>query len=54
MIERCRSMLLAVSREHKPPRFLQIYDIDASWLQRHFPWLTPEQNDLQRWLDRHM
>jgi hypothetical protein len=52
-IERGASFLLAKCLDHTPPRFLQIYDIDADWIMRHFPGVSPERHDVQQWLDRH-
>ena len=50
-IERGKRFMLARSLEHDPPRILQIYDIDAQWLHRHFG-VRPD-HAVQQWLDRH-
>ena len=50
-IERGRTYLLARSLEHEPTRVLQIYDIDAHWLERHFPGMKPVRGDIQTWME---
>jgi hypothetical protein len=51
-IERGRSLLLAKSLEHNPPRFLQIYEITAEWVSRHFRDTHPDPQDIQGWLNK--
>ena len=52
-IERGESFMLARSLDHEPPRFLQIYDIDAAWMRRHFQVDRLPETDagICRWLD---
>lgn len=50
-VERGQTYLLARSRDHEPLRFLQIYDIDATWLERHFPGMKRVRGDIQTWLE---
>lgn len=49
-IDRTHKFIIANSIEHKPVRILQIYDIDAQWIKRHFPNMIVEGNDVQTWL----
>lgn len=51
MIERGRTMLIAKSEQHEPPRFLQIYEITPEWVALHFPDCRPNDSDIQQWLD---
>ncbi len=51
-IEWGRSLLLARSLEHDPPRFLQVYEISVEWVTRHFRGADPDSQDIQGWLDR--
>lgn len=53
-MERGEGFLLAKSLDHNPVRILQIYEITYKWISRHFPRLTPDNNNLQTWLDRHL
>lgn len=50
-VERGQTYLLVRSLEHEPCRFLQIYDIDTAWLERHFPETEPVRGDVQTWLE---
>ena len=50
-LERGQTYLLARSLDHDPRRVLQIYDIDAAWLERHFPGMEPVRGDVQAWLE---
>lgn len=52
-IERAERFMLARSLDHKPARLLQIYDVDAAWVRRHFGFARPPESDigLDRWLD---
>ena len=51
-IERGRSLILAKSLEHTPPRFLLIYDITGEWMARHFPGYDPSRTNIQEWLEK--
>jgi hypothetical protein len=53
-IERGERFMLARSVEHAPARFLQIYDIDAAWIRRHFEGIHQPNSsgELSVWLDR--
>jgi len=51
-IERGTSFILARSTDHEPARLLQIYEIDWSWLTRHFPSIELRPDDIQQWLSR--
>ena len=51
-VERGETFILAKSLDHDPPRYLQIYDIDRDWMERHFPEF-PVEGDVQDYLDRH-
>jgi hypothetical protein len=53
-IERGRSLFLAKSLEHSPPRFLLIYDITAEWVSRHFPGYAPSRTNIQQWLEKNV
>ena len=53
-IERADKFLLAKSLDHIPVRILQIYEITYEWIERHFPHLKHDNNDLQAWLNRHL
>ena len=50
-IERGRSLLLAKSLDHDPPRFLQIYEITPEWVSRHFRRTNRNIHDIQAWLN---
>ena len=50
-LERGHRFILAKSLDHNPPRILQIYEIDAQWVRRHFSAHPTEP--IQQWLDRH-
>lgn len=52
-IERGRSLLLARSLDHDPPRFLQVYEITAEWVVRHFHMSVPDSEGVHTWLERH-
>jgi hypothetical protein len=51
-IERGGRFLLAKSLDHDPPRFLQVYDITAAWIEAHFPGKHPPREGLQAWMGR--
>ena len=50
-IHRGQSYILAKSSEHDPTRFLLVCDIDAGWLDRHFPQMAIV-GDIQEWLTK--
>lgn len=50
-LERGSTFILARSLTHAPRRILLIYDIDADWLERHFPGLAPAKKGVQEYLD---
>jgi hypothetical protein len=52
-MERGQRLLLTRSLDHEPARLLQIYDIDAAWVRRHFNFQRPPEADigLDRWLN---
>lgn len=49
-VERGQKYFLAKSLSHNPVRFLKIYEINAAWVRKHFPSLTPDARDIQNWL----
>jgi len=51
-IERGTSFIMARGIEYDPVRILQIYEIDWSWLVRHFPDTKVQPDDIQQWLSR--
>ncbi|MDH3990246.1 MAG: hypothetical protein OEV34_14000 [Gammaproteobacteria bacterium] len=53
-IERGSTMLLARSLQHDPARYLLIWLLTKDWLNRHFPYLEVETDDLGGWLDRNI
>jgi hypothetical protein len=46
------TLLIAQSLEHTPIRLLQIYDIDESWIRRHFPEAKLDDQNVQDWLTK--
>jgi len=48
-IERGKSFILARSIDHTPVRLIQIYEIDWSWMQRHFPSAEDRTGDIQNY-----
>lgn len=55
-IERGERFMLARSLDHAPSRLLQIYNIDAAWLRRHFNLAASPTSDvaLGSWLDNNV
>lgn len=53
-IERGSTFLLVRSLDHQPARILRIYDIDATWMGRHFPSMKPARGDVQAWLETNL
>lgn len=51
-IERARSFLLAECVENR--RILQIYEIDAEWILRHFNMQVTGDRGTQDWLDKNV
>jgi hypothetical protein len=51
-ITRGKSFLLSKSVDHQPLRILQIYEINWTWVRRHFSGITQEDADIQEWLER--
>ena len=55
MLERGNRFIIAISREHNPSRTLEIYNIDWSWMNRHFSHFQEDQDeDIQTWLSRNV
>ena len=52
-IERGKTYLLAKAIDYSPPRFLQIYNINNNWLERHFGCELDKRIDCKEWLNRH-
>ena len=50
-IERGQKYILAKSIDNKPSRIFLLYDIDIVWIERHFPNMTVDRDDVQAWLD---
>ena len=50
-IEHGYKYILAKSVDHNPSRIFQIYDIDPAWVERHFPNMSVDREDVQAWLD---
>jgi hypothetical protein len=53
VLERGDSYMIAKSLDHTPARILQVYDIDAAWISRHFPEVEVIIDDVQEWLNTH-
>ena len=54
MVLRGKRFLLARSTDYDPPRILQIYDINWSWMKKHFSLKEQADRDLYAWLDRNV
>ncbi|MFP4154800.1 MAG: hypothetical protein ACLFSG_03800 [Halothiobacillaceae bacterium] len=53
-VERNRFFILARSTHHEPTRWLLIYDINASWLRKHFGIEIDDDRNVADWLSRNV
>jgi hypothetical protein len=54
-IERGGNFMMSRSVDHEPVRLLQVYEVSADWIRRHFAFPRPpsSEEDVQLWLDLH-